>query len=75
MPASIMVANWREKTWSAFGLTRLNRPLTAAPASEPPTSCSADAIRPRLRSCSRADLTSDASISPLSSRPCALMAL
>ena len=26
MPASIIVANWREKIWSDFGLTVLNRP-------------------------------------------------
>ena len=58
MPASIIVANWREKTCSAFGLTPLKTPrdADAEPSSPEPTSSICCASRPRTRSWSRAAL-------------------
>ena len=51
-PASIMVANWREKTCRALGLTFFEkRAPPSLVSSAPPTWRSDEAIRPRLRSC------------------------
>ena len=53
MPASIIVANWREKIWSDFGLIALNTPADAEePASFTRSICCAS--RPFERSCSSA---------------------
>jgi hypothetical protein len=72
-PASIIVANWREKIWRDFALIF----LTASPGALPPAprSSSATARSPRTRSASRAAPTSGALISPVDSRPVALMAV
>src|SRR5215211_3167861 len=71
-PASIIVASWREKTWSDFCLTFLK---TARPPSpDAPFSTSRCGSSPRERSCSRAAATSGAWTSPLSSKPWALIA-
>ena len=72
-PASIIVANWREKICSDFGLTF----LTATPAALPSAPCelSSVASSPRTRSASRAAETSGALISPVSSAPVALIAV
>jgi hypothetical protein len=58
-PASIIVANWREKICRVFGLTFLNavRALSS-PLAGSSSRCSASS--PRTRSCSRAELTSGA---------------
>ena len=73
-PASIIVANWREKIWSDFGLDLLDRERTGSCR---PPSCDASSVasRPRRRSCSRAADRSGALISPLSSEPAALIAV
>ena len=72
-PASIMVANWREKICSDLGLTF----LTAIAGAFAPVSCvdSWVASSPRRRSCSRAAERSGALISPVSSEPVALIAV
>ncbi len=74
-PASIIVANWREKIWSDFALTFL-LPIDVWPRPEPASASSLIdwASRPLTRSCSRAAFRSDAWISPESSTPCALIA-
>src|SRR5947209_13502064 len=75
-PASIMVANWREKIWSDFGLIFLAKPAEENEALEPSSTSLIDwARRPFIRSCSRAAARSAAEISPASSAPCALIAL
>jgi hypothetical protein len=72
-PASIIVANWREKIWRDFALTFLTAiPWALAPE---PRSSSPTARSPRRRSASRAAPTSGALISPVDSRPVALMAV
>src|SRR4051794_16441350 len=70
-PASIIVASWRKKTWSDFALTFLS--AVRAPASfwRSTTVC---ASSPCDRSCSCAEMTSAAWISPLSWSPSALIA-
>src|SRR3954451_10345841 len=76
-PASIIVANWREKIWSDFGLTGLpNEPIDLF-ATPPPwsTSFSDFASRPLTRSCSRAASRSFALMTPSISRPWALIAV
>ena len=72
-PASIIVANWREKIWSDLALTF----LTASAPLFPAASCEASSVasRPRRRSCSRAADRSGALISPVSSEPAALIAV
>ena len=72
-PASIIVANWREKIWSDLALTF----LTASAPLLPAASCDASSVasRPRRRSCSRAADRSGALISPVSSEPAALIAV
>ena len=71
-PASIIVANCREKTWSERGLTRLR---FFSPEPSAPISDSAIGRRPLLRSCSRALPTSGAVSWPADSAPSALIAL
>src|SRR6478752_5442541 len=76
-PASIIVANWREKIWSDFGFTGLpNEPIDLF-ATPPPwsTSFSDFASRPLTRSCSRAASRSFALMTPSISRPWALIAV
>ncbi len=72
-PASIIVASWRAKTWSDFGLTFLNferRPSSpVAPRSE-----SERASRPRAWSSSVAAIVSGAWMTPELSSPWALIA-
>ena len=73
-PASIIVANCREKIWSALGLTFLN----AVRAETSPLAFSSlirVASRPRTRSCSRAATGSGACSSPVDSTPAELIAL
>ena len=73
-PASIIVANWREKIWSDFALTFLP-PIEVWPMPPPSESSLIDwARRPLTRSISRAALRSAALISPESSAPWALIA-
>ena len=73
-PASIIVANWREKIWSDFGLTFLP-PIVVEPMPEPSeSSLSVWASRPLTRNISRAAFRSAALISPESSAPWALIA-
>src|SRR5436309_15970252 len=75
-PASIIVANWREKIWRDFGLTFFAKAPEEAEDDEPSSiSWIAWARRPFMRNCSRAALKSCAVISPLSSAPTALIAL
>ena len=76
-PASIIVANWREKICSDFGFTFVLMPMQDLPVL---SACSADLLDPLgqeavPRSASRAADRSVAWISPLSSTPWALMAL
>jgi len=73
-PASIIVANWREKICSDFALTFLP-PIDVDPI-PPPSEISLIvwASRPLTRSCSRAAFRSAALISPESSAPWALIA-
>jgi hypothetical protein len=73
-PASIMVANWREKICSDFGLIFLNA-VRADSSPADGSSCSCMARSPRTRSCSRAATTSGACTSPTDSRPTELIAL
>jgi hypothetical protein len=72
-PASIIVANCREKICSDFGLIFLidGGPLSS---SAPANSRSEEARSPRILSCSRAEARSGAWSSPVSSAPLALMA-
>ncbi len=72
-PASTMVANWREKIWSDFGLTFFPTPLI--PAVEAARSLRSTGSRPRTRSASRAPFRSGALISPTDSSPSALIAV
>jgi hypothetical protein len=72
-PASIIVANWREKTCRDLGLTFLT--ASASPCDEAACSSSDRATRPRWRSASRAALMSGALTCPSSSRPDALIAV
>ncbi len=73
-PASIIVANWREKICIERGLIFLN--VVRIPSSpEAGSSRSEWASRPRMRSCSRAVSTSGAWTSPTVSRPSMLIAL
>ena len=73
-PASIIVANWREKIWSDFGLIFLK--VVRIPSSPADGfSVSSCASSPRTRSCSRAASTSGAFSSPVSSKPSALIAV
>jgi hypothetical protein len=72
-PASIIVANWREKTCSDFGLTFLT--AIAKLCDETACSSSESATRPRTRSASRAAFASEAETSPSSSRPDELIAV
>ena len=74
-PASIIVANWREKIWSDFALTFL-LPIEVWPMPAPASATSLIdwASRPLTRSSSRAAPRSEALISPESSTPCALIA-
>src|SRR5438445_229332 len=55
-PASIIVANWREKIWRDFGLIFLNAPPIWSPASPSASARSDCASRPFMRSCSRASV-------------------
>src|SRR5438270_632467 len=73
-PASIIVANWREKIWSDFGLIFLKtvRTLSSPDAGSSARLC---ASRPRTRSCSRAPFGFGACTSPESSSPWALIAV
>src|SRR6266567_187258 len=71
-PASIIVANWREKICRDFGLTFLKYALASWPADE--VSSSRWARRPFWRRSSRAESASGAFSSPDSSKPWALMA-
>ena len=74
-PASIIVANWREKIWSDFGLTFFApREICFDPILPSDISLSVCARRPLTRSCSRADATSGALITPSVSTPWALIA-
>ena len=73
-PASIIVANWREKIWSDFGLIFLNA-VRADSSPADGSSRSSVASRPRTRSCSRADDGSGAWTSPRDSTPSELIAL
>ena len=72
-PASISVANWREKIWSALASTFLRKRRPALRGglglarSEPGSS-------PRRRSCSLAASRSGAKSCPVSSKPSALTA-
>ncbi len=73
-PASIIVANWREKTCSDFALTLpLVKPVFLAAGAL--SSSTHWASRPPPRSASRAAERSEAWISPVSSAPWALIAL
>ena len=73
-PASIIVANWREKICSDFGLIFLNAVRTdSSPADG--SSCRRIASSPRTRSCSRAETGSGACTSPSDSTPSELIAL
>ena len=73
-PASIIVANWREKTCIERGLIFLNvvRSPSVPLAGSSRSVC---ASRPRMRSCSRAASRSGAWISPTVSRPSMLIAV
>ena len=73
-PASIIVANWREKIWSDFGLTFLNA-VRADTSPADGSSVIRLASRPRIRSCSRAEFGSGALTSPADSTPSELIAL
>ena len=73
-PASIIVANWREKIWSDFGLIFL-KAVRAVSSPLARRSWSDSASRPRRRSCSRAPVGSGALISPASTLPLALIAV
>ena len=73
-PASIIVANWREKIWSDFGLIFL-KAVRADSSPADGSSASLVASRPRTRSCSRADVGSGAWTSPSDSTPSELIAL
>ena len=67
-PASIIVANWREKICSDFGLIFLKAVL--APSSPADGSSSSfSASRPRMRNCSRAASSDGAWISPSERNP------
>jgi hypothetical protein len=82
-PASIIVANWREKAWSARGFTFFMKLLAGASASAPAeaprrlsgSSSRSSARSPRTRSCSRAASSVGACTSPASSRPSELIAV
>ena len=73
-PASIIVANWREKICSDFGLIFLNTVRADSSPAEG-SSCRRVASRPRTRSCSRAAPGSGAWTSPSDSTPRELIAL
>ena len=73
-PASIIVANWREKICSDFGLIFLKvvRTLSSPLAGSSARVCGS---KPRMRSCSRAPFGSGAWTSPECSSPWALIAV
>ena len=73
-PASIIVANWREKICSDFGLIFL-KTVRAPSSPSAGSSWRYWASNPRMRNCSRAASGSGAWISPESSKPSTLMAL
>ena len=72
-PASIIVANCREKTCSDFGFTFFT--AMAKPAELDACSARVSATSPRTRSASRAALASGALTWPSSSRPAELIAV